>query len=150
MCAGCRPSWMKSPRSVRNTSASRPPCASSWRASNSMQCRNFSKGLNAMMPNLSERRGNAVVLIVDDAPENLAMLHDSLDEAGFTVLVASSGEAALARARDTLPDIILLDAVMPGMDGFAVCRQLRAEIATRHIPVLFMTGLTETEHVLAA
>ena len=103
-----------------------------------------------MMPNLSERRGNAVVLIVDDAPENLAMLHDSLDESGFTVLVASNGEAALARARDTLPDIILLDAVMPGMDGFAVCRQLRAEIATRHIPVLFMTGLTETEHVLAA
>ncbi len=103
-----------------------------------------------MMPNLFERRANAVVLIVDDAPENLAMLHDSLDESGFTVLVASSGEAALARAREILPDIILLDAVMPGMDGFAVCRQMRADIATRHIPVIFMTGLTETEHVLAA
>lgn len=91
-----------------------------------------------------------VVLIVDDAPENLAVLHDALDESGYTVLVANHGAAAVTRANDMAPDIILLDAVMPGMDGFEVCRRLRAGIATRHIPVLFMTGLTETEHVLAA
>jgi DNA-binding NarL/FixJ family response regulator len=96
------------------------------------------------------RNPGHTVLIVDDAPENLAVLHDALDESGYTVLVANHGAAALARANDMGPDIILLDAVMPGMDGFEVCRQLRAGIATRHIPVLFMTGLTETEHVLAA
>ncbi|HXE40904.1 MAG TPA: response regulator, partial [Azonexus sp.] len=61
-----------------------------------------------------------IVLIVDDVPENLALLHDALDEAGHTVLVATNGESALARARQSLPDVILLDAVMPGMDGFEV------------------------------
>jgi DNA-binding NarL/FixJ family response regulator len=99
---------------------------------------------------LFERRAGNVVLIVDDLPENLAVLHDALDESGMTVLVANNGQAALARAREVVPDIILLDAVMPGMDGFEVCRELKAHAATRHIPVIFMTGLTETEHVLAA
>ncbi len=103
-----------------------------------------------MMPNLFDRRNSPVVLIVDDVPENLAVLHDALDESGFTVLVANHGEAALGRAAEVVPDIILLDAMMPGMDGFEVCRHLRAHIATRHVPVIFMTGLTETEHVLAA
>ena len=96
-------------------------------------------------------RGAAnVVLIVDDIPENLAVLHDALDESGFTVLVANNGEAAIERARQVVPDIILLDAIMPGMDGFEVCRQLKDDVNTRHIPVVFMTGLTETEHVVAA
>ena len=96
-------------------------------------------------------RGNAdVVLIVDDVPENLAVLHDALDEAGYTVLVATEGQSALDRARQVLPDVILLDAVMPGMDGFEVARRLKADFATRHIPIVFMTGLTETEHVVAA
>lgn len=91
-----------------------------------------------------------IVLIVDDVPENLALLHDALDEAGYLVLVATNGESALARARQSLPDVVLLDAVMPGMDGFEVARQLKADFATRAIPILFMTGLTETEHVVAA
>ncbi|MBL8486440.1 MAG: response regulator transcription factor [Rhodocyclaceae bacterium] len=96
-------------------------------------------------------RNNAdVVLIVDDVPENLAVLHDALDAAGYTVLVATDGESALDRARQVLPDVILLDAVMPGMDGFEVARRLKADFATRHIPIVFMTGLTETEHVVAA
>lgn len=97
-----------------------------------------------------DRRAGHIVLIVDDVPENLAVLHDALDESGYTVLVANNGAAALERANEVVPDIILLDAVMPGMDGFEVCRRLRAQIATRGIPVIFMTGLTETEHVLAA
>jgi DNA-binding response OmpR family regulator/DNA-binding CsgD family transcriptional regulator len=97
-----------------------------------------------------DRRAGNLVLIVDDVPENLAVLHDALDESGFTVLVAHHGEAAIERALQALPDIILLDAVMPGMDGFAVCRALRANLATRQIPVIFMTGLTEAEHVVAA
>ncbi|MBI5784774.1 MAG: response regulator [Rhodocyclales bacterium] len=92
----------------------------------------------------------AVVLIVDDLPENLSMLHDALDEAGYKVLVATNGESALARARQALPDVILLDAVMPGIDGFEVARRLKADFSTQHIPIVFMTGLTETEHVLAA
>lgn len=97
-----------------------------------------------------DRDASQVVLIVDDIPENLAVLHDALDESGYTVLVANDGAAALARARQAMPDVILLDAVMPGMDGFEVCRRLRADSTTRAIPIIFMTGLTDTEHVVAA
>lgn len=104
-----------------------------------------------MMSSTALDRGTTnVVLIVDDVPENLAVLHDALDESGYTVLVANHGEAAMERARQVLPDIILLDAIMPGIDGFEVCRQLKEDVNTRHIPVVFMTGLTETEHVVAA
>src|SRR5258706_16223811 len=91
-----------------------------------------------------------LVLIVDDVPDNLSVLHDALDEAGYTVLIATSGEAALQRAAQALPDIVLLDALMPGMDGFEVARRLKARPDTAHIPIVFMTGLTETEHVVAA
>lgn len=91
-----------------------------------------------------------IVLIVDDVPENLSLLHDALDEAGYTVLVATNGEDALQRARKSLPDVILLDALMPGMDGFEVAKRMKADFATQHIPIIFMTGLTETEHVVAA
>jgi DNA-binding NarL/FixJ family response regulator len=97
-----------------------------------------------------DRSNSDVVLIVDDVPDNLSLLHDALDEFGYTVLVAVSGEQALQRVAQTLPDIILLDAVMPGMDGFEVARRLKAEARTAAIPVVFMTGLTETEHVLKA
>lgn len=91
-----------------------------------------------------------VVLIVDDVPDNVALLHDALDEAGYTVLVALDGESALARAAQALPDLVLLDAVMPGIDGFEVARRLKANPATAAIPIIFMTGLTETEHLVAA
>jgi CheY-like chemotaxis protein/DNA-binding CsgD family transcriptional regulator len=97
-----------------------------------------------------DRLGNDIVLIVDDVPENLSLLHDALEESGYTVLVATDGDSALQRARHSLPDIILLDAVMPGMDGFEVSRRLKADYSTQHIPVVFMTGLTETEHVVTA
>lgn len=97
-----------------------------------------------------EMAARGIVLIVDDVPDNLSLLHDALDEAGYTVLVATHGEAALLRARKSLPDVILLDALMPGMDGFEVARRLKADFATRAIPLIFMTGLTEAEHVVAA
>ena len=91
-----------------------------------------------------------VVLIVDDVPDNLSLLHDALDEAGYTVLVATDGPSAIARARQARPDIVLLDAMMPGMDGFEVARRLKAAPDTAAIPIVFMTALTETEHVVAA
>jgi DNA-binding response OmpR family regulator/DNA-binding CsgD family transcriptional regulator len=100
--------------------------------------------------NSPDRPLSDIVLIVDDVPENLSLLHDALDDAGYTVLVATHGEAALHRARQSLPDVILLDALMPGMDGFEVARRLKADFTTQHIPIVFMTGLTETEHVVAA
>jgi len=99
---------------------------------------------------LPDRSHSPVVLIVDDVPDNLSVLHDALDESGYTVLVATNGESALQRSVQALPDVVLLDAVMPGMDGFEVARRLKAHPATAQIPIIFMTGLTETEHVVAA
>ena len=107
---------------------------------------NFNKALDRTL----DRANSDVVLIVDDVPDNLAVLHDALDESGYTVLVALSGAAALQRAAQALPDVVLLDAMMPGMDGFEVARQLKAAPQTAHIPIIFMTGLTETEHLVAA
>jgi CheY-like chemotaxis protein/DNA-binding CsgD family transcriptional regulator len=97
-----------------------------------------------------DRANTDVVLIVDDVPDNLSVLHDALDESGYTVLLATSGEAALQRAAQALPDIVLLDAMMPGLDGFEVARRLKADPLTANIPIIFMTGLTDTEHLVAA
>jgi CheY-like chemotaxis protein/DNA-binding CsgD family transcriptional regulator len=105
--------------------------------------------MNARLDQL-DRANSHIVLIVDDVPDNLSVLHDALDESGYTVLVATGGEAALQRASQALPDIVLLDAMMPGMDGFEVAKRLKASPATAHIPIIFMTGLTETEHLVAA
>ena len=104
----------------------------------------------AVPPAPLAQAGGEVVLIVDDLPDNLSLLHDALDDAGYTVLVATDGPSALARARQARPDIVLLDAMMPGMDGFEVARQLKAGADTAAIPIVFMTALTETEHVVAA
>lgn len=82
-----------------------------------------------------DRANQDVVLIVDDVPENLSLLYDALDEAGYAVLVATNGESALQRARQSLPDVILLDALMPGMDGFEVARRLKADAETQRIPI---------------
>lgn len=85
-----------------------------------------------------------VILIVDDNPTNLEMLFDFLANAGFTVLVAEDGESAIARAEYAPPDLILLDILMPGMDGFETCCHLKANPLTQDIPIIFMTALTET------
>ena len=89
-----------------------------------------------------------VVLVVDDAPGSLGMLCDTLEGEGYTVLVARDGEAALQRLELVVPDAILLDAVMPGLSGFETCRRIKADPTLAHIPVIFMTGLSETPHVL--
>ena len=105
---------------------------------------------SAPLDHTLDRANSDVVLIVDDVPDNLAVLHDALDESGYTVLVATAGPAALQRATQALPDVVLLDAMMPGMDGFEVARRLKAEPRTAHIPIIFMTGLTDTEYLVAA
>ena len=91
-----------------------------------------------------------IVLLVDDSPDALGFLTDALEQSGFSVLIATSGTAALNIAERITPDIILLDAIMPNMDGFETCRKLKASPAVTQVPVIFMTGLTETEHVVRA
>jgi len=88
------------------------------------------------------------VLVVDDAPETLAMLTDALEDAGMTVLVSLDGAGALECVRHGRPDVILLDAVMPGLDGFETCARLKALPCAASVPVIFMTGLSDTEHVI--
>lgn len=88
------------------------------------------------------------VLIVDDSPETLRMLTDALDGAGMTVMVALDGASAMRVVEQIVPDIILLDAVMPGIDGFETCRRLKRLPNQNDIPVIFMTGLAETEHIV--
>ena len=89
-----------------------------------------------------------VVLIVDDSPDTLSMLNDTLDQAGITVLVALEGSQALTIAANITPDVILMDALMPNMDGFETCRKLKENRDLTHIPVIFMTGLTDTESIV--
>ncbi|GES41481.1 LuxR family two component transcriptional regulator [Rhizobium sp. ERR 922] len=91
-----------------------------------------------------------IVLLVDDSPEALGFLTDALEQSGFSVLIATSGSAALNIVERITPDLILLDAVMPAMDGFETCRRLKSNAGIAQIPVVFMTGLTETEHVVHA
>ncbi len=89
-----------------------------------------------------------VVLVVDDAPSSLGVLCDTLEASGYTVLVAGDGESALRLLELVVPDAILLDGLMPGLSGFDTCRRIKANAALAHIPVLFMTGLSETPHVV--
>jgi DNA-binding response OmpR family regulator len=89
-----------------------------------------------------------IALVVDDSPDTLRMLTDALEDAGMTVLVALEGEQALAIAAKVTPDIILLDAVMPSIDGFEICRRLKRNKTLAHVPVIFMTGLSETEDIV--
>ena len=87
---------------------------------------------------------NATVLIVDDIPANLGVLSDTLDQAGLEVWVAQSGKIALERVKYARPHLILLDIMMPEIDGFETCRRLKANPETKDIPVIFMTALSDT------
>jgi DNA-binding response OmpR family regulator len=91
-----------------------------------------------------------IILLVDDSPESLSFLTDALEQSGYSVLIATSGASALAIVDRITPDLILLDAVMPAMDGFETCARLKALSGVAQVPVIFMTGLTETEHVVRA
>ena len=97
---------------------------------------------------MSKVEARNIVLVVDDSPETLRMLTDALEDAGMTVLVARDGNHALAMIERITPDVILMDAVMPGMDGFETCRRLKRNQGLGHVPVIFMTGLTDTGDIV--
>src|SRR6201990_2785544 len=97
---------------------------------------------------ITEPKKRDVALVVDDSPETLRLLTDALDGAGMTVMVALDGAAAMRIVDQITPDIILLDAVMPGMDGFETCSRLKRDAGLSNVPVIFMTGLAETEHIV--
>lgn len=98
------------------------------------------------MANDSARRDT--ILVVDDTPETLGLLTDTLDHAGFTVLIATDGASALDLLDQITPDLVLMDAMMPGMNGFESCRRLKQEKLLANLPVIFLTGLSESEHVI--
>lgn len=89
-----------------------------------------------------------VVLVVDDSLDSIHMLNNVLEDAKFTVLVALEGNQALTITQNIRPDIILLDAVMPNMDGFETCKRLKQNPQLADVPIIFMTGLSDTEHIV--
>lgn len=101
---------------------------------------NYQESLPAMS---AENNQKGVIVIVDDKPTNLGVLFDFLTDSGFKVLVAQDGESAIQKVEYAHPDLILLDVMMPGIDGFETCRRLKANPATQDIPVIFMTALSE-------
>lgn len=96
----------------------------------------------------TEAKKRDVALVVDDSPETLRLLTDALDGAGMTVMVAMDGAAAMRIVDQITPDIVLLDAVMPGIDGFETCKRLKRDAGLANVPIIFMTGLAETEHIV--
>lgn len=90
----------------------------------------------------------ARILIVDDVPANLDVLGLTLEDSGYNVLVATSGEMAIKVAMQATPELILLDVSMPGIDGFEACRRLKAAPETRDTPVIFLTARNEMEGIL--
>lgn len=94
------------------------------------------------------RPAQPVILVVDDAPETLRMLCDALVIEGYEVLAARDAQDAIDRFEVTVPDGVLLDAVMPGRDGFELCSHIKSIPAWAHVPILFMTGLSETDHII--
>jgi DNA-binding response OmpR family regulator/DNA-binding CsgD family transcriptional regulator len=97
---------------------------------------------------ITEAKKRDVALVVDDSPETLRLLTDALDDAGMTVMVALDGAGAMRIVDQITPDIVLLDAVMPGMDGFETCKRMKRDAGLANTPIIFMTGLAETEHIV--
>jgi DNA-binding response OmpR family regulator len=83
------------------------------------------------------------ILIIDDIPANIRVLFELLTQANFKISVAKEGESGLEIAKEVIPDLILLDIMMPGIDGFETCRRLKSDPLTQEIPVIFMTALSE-------
>jgi DNA-binding NtrC family response regulator len=100
------------------------------------------------MSSEAESSSRPKVLLVDDVPANIALLRDALEEKGYRIAVARSGRGALHAAASAAPDLILLDVMMPEMDGYETCRRLKADEGTRNIPVIFITARDEQESLL--
>ena len=101
--------------------------------------------LNGEIAEKDQRQKNlGTILIVDDTPDNLLVLFSYLEDQGFKVLLAEDGKTGLKIAQAKVPDLILLDVLMPEMDGFETCRQLKEKVDTKEIPVIFLTALSET------
>lgn len=92
----------------------------------------------------TETAEKGIILVVDDTPTNLEVLFNFLGNSGFRVLIAEDGESAIQKANYASPDLILLDILMPGLDGFETCRRLKTDARTQNIPIIFLTALTET------
>lgn len=97
---------------------------------------------------MSFNTANPIILVVDDSPDSVVMLNTALQQGGFTVLVALDGVQALDILKQITPQVILMDANMPNMDGFECCEFIRKDFPL--LPVIFMTGLTESEHIIKA
>ncbi|MBU0680144.1 MAG: response regulator [Proteobacteria bacterium] len=92
-----------------------------------------------------EKQSSPVIMIVDDEPVSLKLLRAFLERCGFTMFVATGGEEALVKIKEIRPDIILLDIMMPVLDGYETCRLLKANEEWRDIPIIFVTALTKLE-----
>lgn len=97
---------------------------------------------------MSDTTRKTIALVVDDNPDSLGMVSMALEQDGMTVLVATDGTSAIELTRRVEPDVILMDAMMPEMDGFETCRRLKFGPNPILTPIVFMTGLTEQEHIL--
>src|ERR1700752_285899 len=97
---------------------------------------------------ITETKKRDVALVVDDSPETLRFLTDALDDAGMTGMGALAGAGARRIVDQITPDIVLPDAVMPGMDGFETCKRMKRDAGLANTPIIFMTGLAETEHIV--
>ena len=96
--------------------------------------------------NTSKSKG--IVLVVDDSPDSLEMLNEALIHEGYTIFVALDGQQAISIAERMSPDIIIMDAIMPNLDGFEACKQLKSNRELRDVPIIFMTGLSNSEDVI--
>ena len=99
---------------------------------------------------MNDDPGQGTILVADDEPANLDVLLKCLNVENYRVLVAEDGENAVERARRALPDVILMDVLMPRMDGFEACRELKLDESTRHIPVIFMTAVDDLSSKIRA
>lgn len=97
---------------------------------------------------MTDAEAKTIVLVVDDNPDTLAMLTAALEQIGALVLIATDGERAMTAVARIVPDIILLDAVMPNMDGFETCRRMKRLPALADVPIIFMTGLRDTDRII--
>ena len=104
--------------------------------------------MNLASPSVLPSPQESLILVVDDVQQNIQVVGTMLREVGYMVMPATSGAAALQRVQKRLPDLILLDLMMPEMDGLEVCRRLKADPATQAVPVIFLTASNEMDHLV--